>query len=522
MSVGSPRVRVSRHHDRPAPRAGRTVRRRAAWAGAVLALAAAGCDRAPAPMAAGAPAADPKENALPALAALPASELDVPVAYDMAPAVAVLESAVPRGFGDLNARKQIPSRPRLSVAFAASRAPFTVRVRGATATIATVVTYRAKGWYDARFAPDVGGSCGVGSDSAPRLRVALATTVRLDADWALHPRTRVVAVEPVSATRRDRCRVTIAEYDVTERVVAAVRGQLEGKAALVDARLARTDVRRRVENWWTLLQRPIRIRDSLWLEIRPTTIRQGELAAEEGALVAPLTLTATPRIVTGSRPVTAPTPLPRLIPAEEGHGADDARGLRVHLEAALDYASAERALAPKLVGRTFTRGGQRVTVRGARLRGTADGRVALTVLVGGAMEGAVRFVGRPRFDAAAGELQVPDLDFDVASDNVLVRGFDWLKHEALRDTLRDRARWPAAGLIDQARLKLEQALNRDLTKGVRLAATVPDARVLDVRARRDGIVLRAEARGDASLRVTRAPPMPSGARRGRPSQPATD
>ncbi|MGZ8412309.1 MAG: DUF4403 family protein, partial [Gemmatirosa sp.] len=105
---------------------------------------------------------------------------------------------------------------------------------------------------------------------------------------------------------------------------------------------------------------------------------------------------------------------------------------------------------------------------------------------------------------------------------VLVRGFDWLKHEALRDTLRDRARWPAAGLIDQARLKLEQALNRDLTKGVRLAATVPDARVLDVRARRDGIVLRAEARGDASLRVTRAPPMPSGARRGRPSQPATD
>jgi hypothetical protein len=128
----------------------------------------------------------------------------------------------------------------------------------------------------------------------------------------------------------------------------------------------------------------------------------------------------------------------------------------------------------------------------------------------------VRFVGRPRFDSATVELQVPDLDFDVASDNVLVRGFDWLKHEELRDTLRARARWPAAGLLEQARGKLEQALNRDLGKGVRLAATVPDARVLDVHARPEGIVLRAEARGAASLRVNRAPPMP----KRKPSAPA--
>ncbi len=495
MSGGSPRVCPTR---------------RSAVHAVALSLALAGaaaCDRAPAraPAAADSSMTDVEIAALPPL---PASELDVPVAYDLAPAVAVLEAAVPRAFGDLEDMKQVPSRPNLSVAFSAARAPFGVRVRGPSATISTVVTYRARGKYTARFAPDVSASCGMRTDSAPRLRVALTTSVRLDPDWSLHPRTRVSAVEPMSATPRDRCTVTIAKFDVTERVVAAVRGQLEGKAALVDARLARTDVKRRVENWWGLLQRPMRIRDSLWLEIRPSTVRLGELAAEDGALVAPLTLTAAPRIISGPRPTTPPTPLPPLAAAERGHGADDARGLRVHLEAALDYASAERAIAPKLVGRSFERGGQRVTVREATLRPTRGGRIALTVVMAGAMEGAVRFVGRPRFDSTAGELQVPDLDFDVASDNVLVRGFDWLKHEELRDTLRLRARWPAAGLLEQARGKLEQALNRDLGKGVRLAATVPDARVLDVHALPEGIVLRAEARGEASLRVNRAPPMP--------------
>ena len=89
--------------------------------------------------------------------------------------------------------KAVPSRPNLSVAFSAERAPFGVRVRGPSATISTVVTYRAKGKYTARFAPDVSASCGMRTDSAPRLRVALTTSVRLDPDWSLHPRTRVAA-----------------------------------------------------------------------------------------------------------------------------------------------------------------------------------------------------------------------------------------------------------------------------------------------------------------------------------------
>ncbi|CAA9357614.1 MAG: hypothetical protein AVDCRST_MAG40-3259, partial [uncultured Gemmatimonadaceae bacterium] len=304
MSGGSPRVRPTR---RPA----------VSLLALTLALAGAGaCDRGPSRVSALAADSLGGDVEVEALPPLPPSELDVPVAYDLAPAVAVLEAAVPRAFGNLDDRKQIPSRPNLSVAFSAERAPFAVKVRGPTATIATVVTYRAQGWYKARFAPDVSGSCGLRNEYAPRLRVALATTMRLDSDWSLHPRTRVTSVEPVSTDPRDRCLVTVAKFDVTERVVAAVRGQLEGKAALVDARLARTDVRRRVENWWGLLQRPMRIRDSLWLEIRPSTVRLGELAAEDGALVAPLTLTAAPRIISGPRPTTPPTPLPPLAAAE--------------------------------------------------------------------------------------------------------------------------------------------------------------------------------------------------------------
>jgi hypothetical protein len=211
--------------------------------------------------------------------------------------------------------------------------------------------------------------------------------------------------------------------------------------------------------------------------------------------------------VTGPRPDSATAPLPPLALAAEGEMPAADTGLRVRLDAELDYATATQVLSSKLVGREFTRSGRRVVIRAATVSAAPRGRVALALAVTGDADGIVRLVGRPAFDAERAELRVPDLDYEVSSDHVVVRGLDWLKHEELRDLLRARARWPAAGLLDQARDKVERALNRDLTRGVRLAAAVPSARVLAVHAGKDAIVLRAEAAGQMSLHVSRPLPV---------------
>jgi hypothetical protein len=480
-------------------RAAARRRRGRAWATLALAVAAmAACDRARPPA-----SADAELEGIDSLPPLPPSVLELPVEYDLEPAVAALEAAVPRTFGDIGQRRPVPNHERLAIAFAAQRSPFTVSVRGSTATITSIVTYQGKGWYDPRIGPTVGASCG-GGKTPPRLRISLATSVRIASDWKLTSRTRVPVVEPASDDDRDRCRVTIVKYDVTERVLAAARSQLEGKAQVVDARLRRVDVRERVEKWWGLLHRPIRIRDSLWLQLQPAAIRLGPLTGDEDALVATLGLTANPRIVTGPRPDSTAVVLPALGGAEPDRATPE-EGLSVLVEAALDYAEASRILASEVVGRRIERNGQRVEVTSAAVGPAGGGRLVLSVGFAGAADGTARLVGRPVFDSTSGELRVPDIDFDLASENVVVRGFDWLKHDDVRDTLRTLARWPAAALVDVARAKMETALNRELATGVRLTASVPHARVLDVRAMRSAIVLRAAATGNAALFVSRVP-----------------
>ncbi len=439
--------------------------------------------------------------------ALAPSRVAVPIRYDLAPAIAVLEQAVPRTFGDLADRKPVTGHKSMSYAFDATRTGFDVRVRGTTVTISSVVAYRARGWVKpVGIGPSLSGSCGM-DDEPPRLRITLVSALRLAPDWTLRANTAVPTVAPMSDSTRDKCRVTIVNLDVTDRAVAAVRAALEGKATLLDERIRRVDVRSKVGTWWAILGRPIRMGNDAWLEIRPESVSVGTLRASGRTMVAPVTLVARPRIATGSRPDSSTIALPDITPRAKGEGATDSAetGLHLLLEAVLGYDVATRMLTRQLVGRHFERGGQSVTVRAASVFPAAGGRVALALALVGDVDARVVFAGRPAYDRATGMLAVPDLDYSVADASLLVRGADGVAHDALRDALRDRARFPITALIDSARLRAERAMNRELTRGVVLGATVTHARALGVRAAPDGFRVQAEALGTLSLDVDRAP-----------------
>jgi len=112
-------------------------------------------------------------------------------------------------------------------------------------------------------------------------------------------------------------------------------------------------------------------------------------------------------------------------------------------------------------------------------------------------------VGTPQHDPVADEIHVPDLDFDVATANVLVGSIDWVAHDELSEFLRERARWPAGNLTELAFRYLEQGLNARLSDRVRLEGRVDSVGIRGVHATRDALEVHADARGEATLVVER-------------------
>lgn len=431
------------------------------------------------------------------LSPLPPSLLSVPIQLDLGPLVTAMEAGVPVRWGDLEHRFPVPENDRLEVAFSLSRSPFGVTYRDSIAEVRTTIAYRARAWYDPPVLPTVSASCGTGEGEAPpRLEVALAAPLTLDRGWRLRSRVSVESITPVSEGDRDRCRVTVIRWDMTDRVIAGARSFLSGEATTIDSLVAAVDLRSRFESWWRLIAEPIELTDDVWLVLGGEGLSRGPIRGSGDQVGTVVGLRARPRLVVGPRPSVVVPPLP---PLDTGVVAP---GFAVRVEARAEYDDAGAVLNRELAGRTVSRGDRTVRLDRFEVSGIGGGRLALAVDLTGDTRGRVYFVGSPRFDPVDGRIAIPDLDFDVASERALLEGAAWIVRVGLLELVRDAARWPAGPAVEWARDQVERGLNRKLSDQVELRGSVSDVGVVDVVAGVEALTVRADVRAEATLTVS--------------------
>jgi hypothetical protein len=481
----------------------------ALWAAAAAPGATAcGRDR-PAERAARAPAA-----AAPPLAPPPMSHFTVPLDYDVSALLPIVERTVPRTFGSLDERHPLGDDARKQYAYTAARGPFVATIDGPVVRLRSTLSYAGRGYYRTPLRATIGAGCGAedAGGRRPRLVVELAAPLTLGADWHLRARTRLVRLDPASPGDEDRCRISFLKLDVTDRVVAAARQALTNKLPDIDRQLARVDLTRRATGWWQAMERPIRLTDSVWLLLGPRALRLGAVTGRGRVLTVAAGLDAFPRVVTGPRPATDTSALPPL-----ARGSGGASGFTIQIDGLIDYATASRALTRALGGRAVQQAGRTITVDSVSATAADSGRVALAVRFFGDARGTLRFVGTPRYDPGSGQIDVPDLDYALESDNTLLRGVAWLTADTLRAIFRARARVPVAPVLDRGRALLTSGLNRTVGNALVLSATVDSVAVRGIAVTAAGLQVQAGAtgRGRAVVRSpARAPGRAGAAARG--------
>lgn len=446
------------------------------------------------------PIADAEDRMRP----VPPSVVEGPVTFDLRTLVDSLEAAVPRDFGDLDQRIETRRNPHVRFAFRLHRSPFRLRLAGQTVRVTADIAYSGRVWYKPTIGPEVELSCGTGRDLPRRATVTLECAGELTRDWGVRTHSRVVSLAAYSDSARDRCRVTFLRLDVTDRVLEQSHRLIDDNLARFDETVARWPVRRHFEKMWRDLQKPLRLADSVYLTIGPQRVQVGAIGARDTLAFADLRLLAAPRVVTGPRPEWPETPLPPL----ERAGDVGGRAI-VLIDASASYPIATTMLRRALVGRTIEQLGRRVRIRDVVLSGIGGGKVALGVRLAGAVRGRLYFTGTPGYDLLSHELTVPDLEYDGGTANVLVKGYEWLHDVKLRDFLRARARMPDSVLIDPLARLADDGMNRPLpARGTRMSGHIGRASVVDVRATRAEIRVRALADAQLQLAIDRAPSIP--------------
>ena len=424
----------------------------------------------------------------------PLSRFNVPLDYDFTAILRVVERVVPKQFGSIDSVHQVGDDTRRHYAYEAVRQPFVAYADGSLMHLKTSLAYKVRGYYKPFVGPTVSAGCG-NDKIQPRLVVELVAPVTLTSEWHLSSHARVARIEPASDSEADRCRVSVLRRDVTGALIDMARKGLVEHLPDIDRRVGEVDLTNRVANWWALLNRPIRIRDSLWLTLGPERLRIGRVTGEGRVLTAQVGLDARPRIVTGPQPRVDTLPLPPL-----AHDTISS-GFHIMVDGIVDYPSASRAMTLALRGKTVTERGKSVTVESVTVTPARNNRLAVAVSFTGDARGTLRFLGAPRYDPTRREVTVPDLDYDLETNSQLINTFAWLGSDAIRGFFRERAHVPEAAVLDRAKTLLLIGLNRKIGDVMTLLATVDSIAVQGLYVTPTALVARAQASGYASVGV---------------------
>ncbi|MDB4917796.1 MAG: hypothetical protein JWM95_5440 [Gemmatimonadetes bacterium] len=423
------------------------------------------------------------------------SRFSVPLEYDFTAVMKLVDQVVPRTFGSIDSVKMMGTDSRKHYAFEATRGPFTAFADGNQVHLRATIEYKARGFYKPPLAPTISAGCGFGAEK-PRIVVELATPLGLTPNWHLVSHARVVSVAPASSTPRDHCDVSMLHKDVTPQVVEAATAGLAGQLRNIDSKVGKVDLTSHVTEWWGMLARPIRLADGVWLVLGPERLRAGKVSGRSKILVVPVSLDARPRIVTGAAEPVEPV---RALPPLARDSVSD--GYHIVMDGVVDYVTASREMTSALGGKKLEESGKSITVNEVGVVPLTKGRVAFAIAFTGDATGKIRLIGTPLYDRLHQQVLFPDLDFDLDTDSKVLQTYSWLRTGNLRKELRKRARIPVTAALDKGRALLLDGLNRKIGDAVTLSATVDSVAVRTLFVTRDGLVVRAEARGHAGVSV---------------------
>ncbi len=413
-----------------------------------------------------------------------------PVRVDLRLVLSEIQRTIPDHIGSLTDRLLVSTSPRTWVALEILRGPIDIKFGSASMTLTATVAYRGRVWRKVPLTT-ISASCGTGV-RAPLARIRIRTDYRIDSTWHIRTSSRVLSAERATADPADECHVTFVGIDVTAKVMAAATAAVNKALRVADARLALVDVRSAVAPVWASLQQPISIQDTtIWLALHPREVGVGPVTVRDSFANATVTLLAQPRIVAGARPPPDTASLPDL-----SHlvAADT---LAATIDGSLTYEAANVILRKSLRGHKLRVRGRRLVIEDVAMTYIGRHRIALGVLLSGAVEGKVYFLGTPVYDSVRDAITVPDLSYDAHTSNVLVQGIAWLAGDKLRDELRRQATVPASSMLDLARGLANQEITRTLADGVKLSGELRSARALTAQATADGF--RAQATGSGKL-----------------------
>jgi hypothetical protein len=248
---------------------------------------------------------------------------------------------------------------------------------------------------------------------------------------------------------------------------------------------------------WAAAQKPVLLDKSYnaWLKVTPSEVQMNPLYTRNNQARISLGLKTVAELVIGPEP--PPRPLIPLPDLKLVNTID--RNFRIALNADLFYSDIRTIAAPLLLNREFCSDGKCITIKSFDLYGNGD-RLIIKIATKGDLDGLFYLTGKPVFDSRKSIFSVEDLDFDMASESLLLTSADWFLHGAIRSVIQDKLKIDMTPRLEQARDMARKAMTQvKLADHIFLEGKLNDIKFNDILVQKDRISIQVYAEGETAI-----------------------
>jgi len=367
------------------------------------------------------------------------------------------------------------------------REPIQLTGKGKTVFLGLDVAYGFSGEYcaacvfDNCINPPIPFSRGWGDESLRR-----ASDVELTSNYRIKSTTSFTEFTPI-----DPCRVTFAQININDVLISQIRPELGNLAKMIDAEIGKQDLKPYILPVWKALQEDIKIPATGYLRFQPQSLSVSEINMNGSILNFNVGLTATPTIQSSpwNKPTTA---LPALTPYKKGSGFE------VYTDLKMNYDSLSQQLFEIMKTEQFAMGKEKINITSLKLFPAGE-KLGVAVGFTGTKKGTFYLLGNPDFDNTKSSLALKNVEYDIATKNVLIKTAKWMMDETIRKKLEEQMVFDLSDLMNLTKKSIAESLNQTLDGGIKIKGQLKSLSISGWSLQQDALWVRAKTMGDIQV-----------------------
>ena len=337
--------------------------------------------------------------------------------------------------------------------------------------------------------PRVSASCGM-NEPMRKIKISTSTALTITSDYKLKSQTTINDV-----VSEDKCEVTFLKYDATSHLEKEMKKALLDVTKDLDQKIESFALEKEAKKIWNQLNEPIDLGGGLgYFYLSPKKISKSDIQFNASKVQLELQLEAFPKVELEKRE-TVVEPLPLI---ENSQSTD---GFNIHLDIKGLYSSFNEILKKNSDQKEVTLKKNKLIIDSVRIWGASGQKLSFKVAFSGDKQGTLFFNGTPTYDTEKEEISFPDLTFDIATKNKLLKSAKWLFDDLITSKIREMAHYNIGKDLKTQKVLLEKELNRSISKEIRLKTKINSLQITAIVPEVEKLRISSKATGTFSVLI---------------------